>query len=53
MADPGGHGADQHLMRARLSDADFFDQEGLAHLAQNGGLHDMSPEHLFGQSYRR
>jgi hypothetical protein len=39
VAEAGGLGADQHLVRARLVDLDVFDLKRLAHFAQHGGFH--------------
>jgi zinc protease len=39
VADAGGGGTDQHLVRARLVDLHVFDLKRLAHFAQHGGFH--------------
>ncbi len=39
VADPGGDGADQDLVRAGLVDLHVLDFEGCSHLAQNSGFH--------------
>ena len=39
MADPGGDGADQHLVRPGLADLDVLDRQRLADFAQYRGFH--------------
>ena len=48
VADAGGDGADQNLVRAGLADLHVFDLEGLAHFAQDGGFHGFLPGFMAG-----
>jgi hypothetical protein len=53
VAEAGGGGADQHLVRAGLVDLDVFDLKRLADFAQDCGLHGFPPNWTRPSGVRR